>query len=185
MRPFWKNVKHSVGLLGMYSSLNVSFVFSIAPCCTLKQPRLGWAMQHPWTRVLWSYTPFLGEDDGKAMHGPVSLSLSLSCSVLPRLLYSSWPLHNRTQIEIVFRRKHRAFLSLVHTPTESQPAPCIRPPSHPPAGRASCVYTSVVTCLCVCRRQRRLFQDDDALHLYRIHILTHRYGENLKNLPQH
>lgn len=50
---------------------------------------------------------FLAEDDGKAMHGlsvslPLSLSLSLYCSVLPRPLYSIWTLHNQSQIDIMF-----------------------------------------------------------------------------------
>lgn len=80
--------------------------------------------------MLMLHTELLAENDGKAMHGPVSVPPSfshhsilpsLSSSVLPpsfpRLLYSSWPLHNRTQIEIVLRRKRRAFLSLTRTHT--------------------------------------------------------------------
>lgn len=132
------------------------------------------------------------QDDGKAMHGPVSVPPSSphhsivrspSCSVLPlslpRLLYSSWPLHNRTQIAIVLRRKRRAFLSLTRTPTEPQPAhasvlppsvppPSIarqppRPPSPNPAGRASCAFVPYSVCLRIaCVRQRRLFQRSDA-----------------------
>lgn len=72
---------------------------------------------------------------------PLSLSLSLYCSVLPRPLYSIWTLHNQSQIDIMFWRKHHAFLSLSHTHTHRRTA--IRPP--PPRCQAPpvCVCTHV------------------------------------------
>lgn len=72
------------------------------------------------------------------------LTPCLAQSSLPCLLYSSWPLHNRTQIEIVLRREGSAFLS--HAPTHAHrltASPRIRP-APPPVGRASCVYTLVL-----------------------------------------
>lgn len=143
MRPLWKSVKHSVGNVQQFKCvlplLHRTLLYSERATLRAREGTFGSGWQcsihgHVYCDPTHHFRQRMTERPCMVL----SLSLSLSCSVLPRLLYSSWPLHNRTQIEIVFRRKHRAFLSLVHTPTES--APCIRPPSPPPllAGLPAC-----------------------------------------------
>lgn len=128
-----------------------------------------------------------------------SLPLRLVQSSLPpslslfRLLYSSWPLHNRTQIEIVLRRNCRAFLRLTRThahrvtaglrirPASLRPLSLAKPPH--PAGWASCVFDSY--CLFACVRQRRLFQHGDApCLLSQPGLKKIKHGENLENLAE-
>lgn len=160
------------------------------------------------TSILILHTVLLAEDDGKAMHGPVSLpppprslhpsSLRLVQSSLPCLFYSSWPLHNRTQIQIALRRKRRAFLSLAHPQSRSRPThpscPSL-PPSVPPSRSPACpppLLAGLSVCALntgfVCASCAYVNGGCSRTLTHRAFIVTtisfFKHGENLENLAQ-